>query len=209
MRATCQTALLISGLLLISSLSTAANAGEEASPLRIYGRMGLSTGGDRIVNGTYVNTGTDFDIRAGSGTSYAVGIEVQATQALAIQLTTGYQSEKTDATNGEIRFARKPKEAVLLYGVAPQWRVGLGLRQDPDAEVTWRHDTAGSGARKFDADTGKVLEVQYLFSPRDLKSAHSLQAGLSLRLIQQNFHDPLANKNYNGNQVGVHLFAYY
>lgn len=189
--------------------AVAIETSQEPSPLRLYGRGGLSTGGSTIKSGTYVNTGTTYDIRAGGGVTFAVGAEWQVTDAIAVQATVGTQSEKTDATDGEAKFSRRPKEVVVFYQLAPQWKLGAGARQDTDVQFSMRKDGVMDRTWKFDDASGKVLELQYLFSPRDKTVRRSLQAGFSLRFIQQSHREPLSGERYGGNQLGLNFFAYY
>lgn len=209
MRSLPNLAMLVSGLLLTSLALAAEPASEEPSRIRLYGRVGYSAGGEKIVSGTYVNTGDTYNITAGGGTSGALGVELRATDNIAVLVSVGSQKDKTDATNGELKFARSFKEVIGFYGLTPQWRVGAGVRQDSDAKFTWRHDTAGAGSREFDNANGVVLEAQYFFFPPNTKASHSLQTGVSFRVIQQKFKDKVAGKSYDGNQIGATLFFYY
>ena len=203
---------IMAGLMLLNFSAFAADASEatqEPSRLRVFGRAGLAAGGDTVASGSYVNTGSTWDVRAGAGAIFAIGGEYQVTDQWSFQLTVGRQSEKTDASDGEIKLSRAPREAVVFYGVAPQWELGAGLRQDKNIEVTWRKDGGAAGASKFEDANGVVLEAQYLFSPRDRKSQRSLQAGLSLRLVRQDLKNNNWQKTYNANQVGLSAFFYY
>lgn len=200
---------LAAGLLLLSHFAHAAEPEESPSPLRLFGRAAYSAGGAKIASGTYVNTGNNYDVTTGGGATFAIGAEMQLSDAVSVQVTTGRQTQNIDATNGDLKLSRNPQEAIVFYQFHPKWKVGAGVRQDKNLDFSWRHDTAGSGSRKLDAGTGKVIDVQYLFSPREKKSARSLQAGLSLHLIQQNYTDSLTQTRYGANQVGIGVFFYY
>jgi hypothetical protein len=202
-------ATLLCGLLFAATAALAETATEEPSPIRLFGRVGLSAGGEKLSSGTYVNTGDTFRISAGGGTSAAVGLEFRLNDTWAVQVTTGAQKDKTNATNGEIKFARSAKEVLGFYSLSPQWRIGGGVRQDSDVKLTMRHDSGAQGYSDFDNASAVVLEAQYFFFLPNQKAAHSLQSGVSFRAVQQTFKEKLTGKSYDGNQVGVALFLYY
>lgn len=212
MRLTNPKAALVGGLLILSLSAFAEETKiqvEEPSRLRLFGRGGLASGGNSVVSSTYVNTGEKWDIRAGAGAIFAIGGEFQLTEQWSIQATKGYQREKTDATDGEVKLTRSPQELLVFYEIAPKWKLGGGVRQDKNIGMTWYKDGGSSGSTKFEDTNGTVLEAQYLFTPRDKKSQRSLQAGLSLRVVRQDLKNNEWQKTYNANQVGLSVFFYY
>ena len=211
MRLTNPKAALVGGLLILSLSAFAEESKiqvEEPSRLRLFGRGGLAMGGNSIVSGSYTDN-TTWDIRAGAGAIFAIGGEFQLTYQWSIQATKGYQREKTNATDAEVKLTRAPQEVLVFYEVAPQWKLGAGLRQDKNIGMTWYKDGGSSGSTKFEDTNGTVLEAQYLFTPRDKKSQRSLQAGLSLRVVRQDLKNNDWQKTYNANQVGLSVFFYY
>ena len=203
-------AAMISGLLLTPLALRAETPSEAPSAIRLFGRLGYSAGGEKLASGQYANSSETYRISAGGGTSTALGAELRLGDKWAVQLTTGAQKDKTNSTNGEINFARSAKELVGFYSLSPQWRIGAGVRQDSDVKFNWRYDSSGtSGTTEYDNANGTLLEAQYFFYPPNTKAAHSLQPGVSFRVVQQKFKEKTTGKSYDGNQIGVGLFLYY
>lgn len=82
-------------------------------PLRFYGGMGLTLGGDKIASVTYTN-GSESDINAGHGVQPSGGIDYRWSETFSMQMSIGYNVSGAFADNGDVSFSRWPIE-VLGY----------------------------------------------------------------------------------------------
>ena len=79
--------------------------------------------------------------------------------------------------NGNQRFSRWPLEAIALYSVAPQFRLGIGARYASSAKFT--SDGAGYvGNADFSSRLGAVFMGEWLITP---------SMGLQLRYVNEKY----------------------
>lgn len=132
-------------------------------PLRYLIGMGLSGGGDKLVEVQYED-GASKDLKAGGLLYFTFGADYRINPEFSVQATINYHVDQADADNGELRFQRFPIELIGYYQPHPQWRVGGGIRYAMNPKLS------GSGVAdipdiKFDDATGAVVEVEYFSSP--------------------------------------------
>ena len=65
---------------------------------------GYNHGGDNIAKGTYANTGTSWDVKAGKGLQGGVGLQYAFSDEWSSQMTVGYLVDTTDGLNGDVAF---------------------------------------------------------------------------------------------------------
>ena len=188
------------------SLTAAMSAqAQETAKFRWYGALGMSWGGDTLASGNYTS-GTAYAIRAGEGILFQVGMAYQVMDKTDLQLSVGYQTASTTASNGDISFTRNPIELLGFYDVANQWRLGLGLRSSSNAKLSSSGAASNVGSYNFTPSLGQVLEVQYLF---DSTRRNKFQPGVSLRVINESYEEKVSKTKINGSSAGLSLFCYF
>ncbi|HEY1392247.1 MAG TPA: outer membrane beta-barrel protein [Methylibium sp.] len=176
----------------------AAQAQYAPAPVRLVIGGGITGGGDRLAT-VYYNTGNSYDITAGSLIHVFVGGEWRVAPRVSMQANVGYHFDRTDASNGSIRFERFPIELLAHYDINPVFRLGGGVRFVTGAKL------AGTGAVGGDIDfqstTGLVLEGEYMMSSN---------LGLKLRAVPVEDYTPSGGgSKLNGSHVGFYLTGYF
>lgn len=172
-----------------------------ATPLsRVYGvtSLGVTTGGDELVTAVYDDGGRDT-IKAGGKLSFSGGFEYRFVAPFTLQFTVGYHVDRTDGTEGNIRFSRYPAELVGYYDMGKKWRVGAGVRHVTSVGVKSGGLDNGVHA-KFDDATGALVEVEYMFNAR---------VGLKLRAVQESYKLSNTSIKAKGDHVGLFLNTYF
>ena len=157
---------------------TLAHAGLDSdNPIHPLVGVALTGGGDKLASVEY-STGGSRDITAGGLVYVYGGAEFhQKGSPFGFQATIGYHFDNTSADNGDQRFARWPIEAIALYNVAPQFRVGVGARYASSAKFT--SDGAGYvGNADFTSHVGAVFLGEWLITP---------SMGLQLRYVNEKY----------------------
>lgn len=173
--------------------------------LRWYAAFGVAYGGDSLHDGTY-SIGTSYSIRAGDAIMLRMGLSYQAKEDIDVQLSVGYETTTTNASNGKVQFTRVPVELMGFYDAGSQWRLGLGLRYASAAKLSTSGSVASIGNFEYTPSIGRMIEVQYMF---DSTRRDKVQYGVSLRLIYESFEETTTKTKYNGNSSGLALFAYF
>jgi len=157
---------------------TLAHAGlDNEAPVHPLLGIALTGGGDKLSSAEFSN-GYSKDITAGGLVYVYGGVELhQPGSPFSFQGTIGYHFDNTSADNGSQRFSRVPLEAIALYRVAPQFRLGVGARYASDAK--FRSSGAGYvGNGDFDSQLGLVVMGEWLITP---------SAGLQLRYVNEQY----------------------
>lgn len=177
---------------------SAAPSGNPVGGVRPLIGVGLSTGGDKLVQLTYDGAVSQHLSAGGRFMAYG-GAEWRATEQVDVQATVGYHlSDTTPLPDTGLRFARVPLNLVGYYRVAPDWRLGVGV------EYAARPRISGTGAadgvrRTYRGSTGAVVEAEYLFMP---------QMGVKLRYADHRFTPEGGGQAVNG-RYGALMLTYY
>lgn len=130
----------------------------------LVGQIGVTSGGDKLVEVQYTNGETE-DIKAGGGVFLSGGFLLKTFPALSrnheTQVTIGYYFDDSEAENGDVSWSRIPLEVMQFYRLK-RFRVGGGLTYHINPTLE------GSGfANNVDADfdnaLGLVAEADFLF----------------------------------------------
>lgn len=189
----------------IAAALTCLAAQAQQAPVRFFGSVGGGFGGDELASGSYTN-GNTFSIKAGNGFTVSGGVSVAVSSTTDVQVSVGYESASTNASNGDISFTRLPIEVLGFYTVSPQWRVGGGLRSATSPKLSTSGVAGMLGSYEFTPSVGVVLEAQYLF---DKSATQRGQFGISGRYVGESFEEKTSKTTINGNHVGVALVFYY
>ncbi len=158
------------------------------------GVMGLdfTFGGDKLDTATYTN-GVNRDITAGGLMQLKGGAEFQLAPQWSLQATIGYHVDRAGANNGSITFQRFPLEAIAFYQVAPQFRLGAGLRAALSPNFS-QSGVAGNANLDLTTKVGFVIEGEYMFSP---------QFGLSVRGVSEKYGVSGYSGTIDGSHAGI------
>ena len=157
---------------------TLAHAGLDSdNPIHPLIGVALTAGGDKLASVEYENGGSR-SITAGGLVQVYGGIEYHVKDSpFGFQATLGYHFDNTSADNGSQRFQRWPVEAIALYSVTPQFRIGAGARYASSAKFT--SDGAGYvGNADFTSRLGAILVGEWLITP---------SMGLQLRYVSEKY----------------------
>jgi hypothetical protein len=171
---------------------------DDARPVRFFLGGGLTAGGDRLVTARFVN-GDDYTIHGGALLQVYGGFEFRVAPALSLALSVGYHVDSADAWNGSTWFSRIPVEALAHYRVAPNWRIGGGVRFALHPRLS-SDGYAPSVDEDFEAAIGPVVEVEYLFNPR---------FGLKLRAVSERYKSKAGLPTVDGDHVGLMASFYF
>lgn len=186
---------------ILAGLALCAAAGAQAAPGQWKGFVGIAvTGGGETLTEVPYDNGDVQDIRSGGLVDVKGGFEWrQSGSPFALQGSLGYHVDRSSASNGSVRFERFPIELLGFWDVAPNLRLGAGLRYAANARLR----ASGAGLQfasnsDLSASGGVVLEGEYLFSPH---------FGLSLRAVGERYKFDNGAKA-DGDHLGVR-FSYY
>jgi len=157
---------------------TLAHAGLDGdNPIHPLVGIALTGGGDKLSSVEYTN-GDSVDITAGGLVQLYGGLEYhEKGSPFGFQGTIGYHVDSAGARNGNQRFSRWPIEGIALFNLAPQFRLGAGLRYAASAKFT--SDGAGYvGNADFNSHLGGILMGEWLITP---------SMGLQLRYVNEKY----------------------
>jgi hypothetical protein len=157
---------------------TLAHAGlDNGNPIHPLVGIAITGGGDKLSSVEYTN-GDTVDITAGGLVQIYGGVEYhEKGSPFGFQGTFGYHVDSAGARNGNQRFQRWPLEAIALYNVAPQFRLGIGARYASSAKFT--SDGAGYvGNADFSSRLGAIFMGEWLITP---------SMGLQLRYVNEKY----------------------
>ncbi|MEO8225008.1 MAG: outer membrane beta-barrel protein [Gammaproteobacteria bacterium] len=170
----------------------------DARPARFFIGAGLTAGGDRLVTARFVR-GDDYTIHGGALLQIYGGYEFRVAPALTLALSVGYHVDSADAWNGSTWFSRIPVEALAHYRVAPNWRIGGGVRFALHPRLQ-SDGYAPDVDEDFKAAIGPVIEVEYLFNP---------SFGLKLRGVSERYRSKAGLPTVNGDHLGLFASFYF
>ena len=183
-------ALLLGALLVLAP--GAAHAVDGGERLKLLLGAGFTSGGDNLVPG-----GTD-EMKAGRGLQVFAGGEYWVTQPLAVQMSVGLQYDRRSANGGKMSFQRFPLELMGLYAVTNNFRLGAGAQFVFSPRVRGTGEANGLG-RGFNNATGRVLEAEFLVTPR---------TAVKLRHVAIDFTPHDDGAKVSGRHTGL-MFSYY
>ena len=145
----------------------------------------------------------DAKVRAGGLVAFNGGIELQFTEMVSAQALIGYHVDRTNASNGDIRFERYPLDVLGHFRVNNWFRLGGGVRYTGNAKIR----ASGVGLtyvanEEFKPAWGSVVEGEF-FPTQSL--------GIKLRYVTEKF----KSKTFagapvlNGSHGGVYLNYYF
>lgn len=170
----------------------------DTRPVRMVASIGLTTGGDKLATAYYWYR-DDYTIRAGSLLQLNVGAEFNIAPSLTMSLTAGYHYDGVSARNGDIYFHRWPIEALIHARVAPNIRLGGGLRIPLGARLRASGD-APDVDEDFKVPVGIVAEGEYRFNPR---------FGLKIRGVTERYRSKQGLPTVKGDHFGVFAAFYF
>ena len=161
---------------------TLAHAGLDSdNPIHPLIGIALTGGGDKLSSVEFEN-GYSKDITAGGLVHLYGGVEYhEKGSPLGFQATIGYHFDNTSADNGSQRFERFPIEAIVLYNVAPKFRLGIGARYAMSAKFTSSGAGQigdGDGDYNLKSQLGGVLMGEWLITP---------SMGLQVRYVHETY----------------------
>ncbi len=177
--------------LMIAALGQAQAQNAPANPLRFVAGMGLTAGGDKLVNVSY-SSGDSSDLHAGGLIVFDAGVDYRFSPEFSMQSTISYHVDQANAKNGNIKFKRFPIELIGYYHPNTQWRVGGGVRYISNAKLSG--SGFGSVANdNFDNTVGALVEAEYMVSP---------VLGLKVRLVSEKYKYEHSSTKIDGSHIG-------
>ena len=187
-------------------LTVAASVGAVAQdiPLQFVGAIMFTSGGDKLYSGTYTN-GSTYDITSGGTVAFNAGASYAVTPLVDVQVTLGYHTSSTSATNGNIDFTRYPLEIMGFYKLNDQFRLGAGARSAMSAKTSTSGVAASLGNFEFKPAIGSIIELQYLLGnqPEDRN-----KNAFTLRYVAESYTEKTSSLKINGNHVGLGFIFY-
>jgi hypothetical protein len=176
--------------------SQRAHQSQSNSGLKFLAGVGLSFGGDKILEASYTSGGT-AQLTAGGGFEFKAGLENSLGNGYALQGTVGYHFQSPQGKDGSMTFSRVPIELIGFKEIAQNFRLGLGLRKATNPSYTTEGVLAGLGSGSGSSSLGYVLTGEYIASEK---------VGLALRLVNESYEldNSVTNstKTYNGSHIG-------
>jgi hypothetical protein len=174
---------------------------EKASNWRFMARAGTGFGGENMLSGNYRNGGY-YELNAGSGMKYALGVDYRLAPKVTVQASIGREISMISAIEGDLTFTRLPLEVIGMYDISKDFRLGAGLRYSTEAKLR------GTGVftplnDNFESVPGAVVEGQYIFS----STKDGAQFGLSLRYVTESFKG--FGTTYRGEHGSLAFVLYY
>jgi hypothetical protein len=183
--------LIIGAIALLAASSAFAQTASYGRPFKGVVGAGLAMGGQDYTSGKSLD-GTESKSRAGDGIVLFAGAEYRIDQDIAVQLTYGYSSDRTNTDSESTKIIRRPVE-LLVYGYKnEQWRFGAGPRVIRKPTLTTTTLT-GRTVTKYENSVGGVIEVEYLANKR---------LGFKARLINDTYKAP-RTEDRNGSHFEI------
>jgi hypothetical protein len=168
--------LIIGAIALLAASSAFAQTASYGRPFKGVFGAGLAMGGQEYTSGTS-SDGTVTKSRAGDGIVLFAGAEYRVNQDIALQLTYGYSTDRTNTDSLSTKIIRRPVE-LLVYGYkSEKFRFGAGPRVVKNPTLTTRQPS-GTSVVNYDNSIGGVIEVEYFLNKR---------LGLKGRLINDTY----------------------
>lgn len=159
--------------------------------------LGFTFGGDDLAKVAFVNGGSQT-ISAGQLVDLKIGAEFPLMQGWSAQTTIGYHFDRVSANNGTVTFQRFPIEGLAFYRLAPQFKLGAGVRLATSPQLSGSGAAGAVGSTNFSSKVGVVVEGEYAFSS---------QLGLNVRAVSEKY--GVGNTTVDGSHVGIGLNYYF
>lgn len=191
-------------------VTACALAQAEPSNWRFLASIGLAGGGEQITEGSITTVGTSnthqFQITAGDGVQYRVGVDYRLLPRLTLQTSVGYSSNAPMGMNGSLTFTTIPVELLAFVDITSSLRIGGGARKtQADMKATGVSEN-WIGAGTYSGSRGGVVELQYLTG----SSVHNkTQSGVSLRYVTETLTHDRTGTSFNGNHYELAVALYY
>lgn len=198
------------GITTVAALAVAAAAAFAVAPAQAQAQQGermvrgvfgagLTAGGDKLATVQWSN-GDSTNIKAGGLVDLRAGVDVKLGDTpFAVQASIGWFVHRAGGSNGSVTFERFPIELLGTWRAAEQWRFGAGLRRAGNAKLKGRGVASNIGTTSYDANTGVVVEGEWLFATR---------YGVALRYVSEEYTAPNGTKA-DGSHVGVRFNVYF
>jgi hypothetical protein len=178
---------------------TASAQGQDSRPVRALVGLGFTFGGDKLATADFTD-GTSDTIHAGGLIAVYGGVEIRATDMLALQTTVGYHVDQTRAaSNGSLRFSRYPVDVLALFSLNDKVRLGGGIEFVNNPKLTGR-GAVGTFNVEFKNSAGLVLEGEYLITRN---------FGMKARAASHKFKVEGSSEEVNGSYGGLMLNYYF
>ena len=187
-----------------AALSMAGGAFAQGVQVRGVFGGGITFGGDTIATVRYDDEDLDdAKVRAGGLLAINAGVELQFTDLVSAQALIGYHFDRTNASNGSVRFERYPLDLLGHFRVNDWLRLGGGARYTANAKIR----ASGIGQtyvanEDFKPTWGSVVEAEF-FPTQSL--------GIKLRYVSEKFKSesfPQA-ADLDGSHGGVYFNFYF
>ena len=191
---------ILAALAATALVPTLAHAGlDTVNASAVHPLVGLAiTGGGDKLSSVQFTTGSSRDITAGGLVQVWGGAEWhEAGSPFGVQATLGYHFDNTSADNGSQRFDRIPLEVIALYGLAPKFRLGVGVRYAIDPK--FHSDGAGYvGIYSFTSQVAPMVVGEWLITP---------SVGVQLRYVHETY--KINGSSIDGSHGGIGVNYYF
>ncbi|MET0334804.1 MAG: outer membrane beta-barrel protein [Rhizobacter sp.] len=187
-------------LALVAAVLTMAGQAAQAWEVRPVVGLGLTYGGDTLVDVHYTN-GDSTKVRAGGLIAFNGGIEVRFSDLVSMQGLIGYHVDSASADNGDIRFERFPIEVLGHFRLTDWLRIGGGGRY---TQAKFR--ASGEALNyvqntDFQQTVGAVVEAEF-FPYKTI--------GIKARYVSEKFKPKRGGgPAVNGNHAGIYINYYF
>jgi hypothetical protein len=122
--------------IVFAALALSMVGGAYAQGVQVRGVVGggFTFGGDTIASVSYTN-GDSASVHAGGLIAINGGLELQFTPLVSAQALVGYHFDRTNASNGDVKFERYPVEFLGHFRVNDWFRLGGGARYTSGATL--------------------------------------------------------------------------
>ena len=180
-------------------LATAGSALAQSN-FRPFLGMGITSGGEKLVTVQWTN-GESTNIKTGGMIDFRGGVEYRTPGSnFAFQGSVGYFFDQANGSNGKVSFTRFPFEALGLFNLNDNVRLGGGARFTSGAKFSGTGAASNLGTVNFDVSPGVVVEGEYL-----ARGAY----GVSLRYVAEKYKPTNGGASVDGNHIGIRFNAYF
>lgn len=167
-------------------------------PVKFVLGFGLTTGGDKLATADAYGGETE-NVRAGSGVDIKGGVEWRFVPGLSLQATLGHHEDRVSDWGTSVGFRRSTVELLGHAHVAPQFRLGAGLRKTYDASFVNKNDDVKVNS-DYSARLAPVLEGEYFFNR---------MVSLKARYVAEQFKNKTTGTKVDGDHGGIYLGLYF
>lgn len=169
--------------------------------------IALTGGGETLADVQYQD-GSHEKIRSGGLVDLYGGLELHPVGTpFAVQATLGYHFDTQQANNGDLTFSRVPFEVLFMAHVAPQFRLGAGLRYATNVRLSGGGAGSQYGNNRYEDSTGFIAKAEWMWA---------MNAGIELRYVDERYKLNQYNgvpvsggPSIDGSHVGIGLNYYF